>query len=71
MAPLLLAVVLGGRIEASMRQALLISNGDYRIFLQGAASQMLIGAIALLLILFLTARFLGVRRTDTAKAEQD
>ena len=67
----MLAVVLGSRMEASMRQALMISNGDYRIFLKGAVSQVLIGAIVLILMLFLTTRFLGMRRTDIAKAEQD
>ena len=70
-APMLLAVVLGGRMEASMRQALMISNGDYRIFLEGAVSHVLLGAIALLFVLLLTARILGVRRADTAKAEQE
>lgn len=70
-APLLLAVVLGSRMEASMRQALMISNGDYRVFVEGAASHILIGAVALVLVMFLTTRVLGVRRADTAEAQRD
>ena len=50
-APLLLAMVLGDRMEVSLRRALVISNGDYGIFLQGAFSQVFVGAIVLLVLL--------------------
>jgi putative tricarboxylic transport membrane protein len=68
-APLLLAVVLGDRMETSFRRALTISDGDWWIFLQGAASRILLGAVALLLLLQGAAWLLGFRRK--ARAELD
>lgn len=42
---LLLALVLGERIETSFRRALTISDGDYSIFISGAGAQGLLIAI--------------------------
>ena len=61
-APLLLAVVLGDRMEVSMRRALVISDGDYGIFLQGAFSQVFVGAIVLLVVLQGAAWVFGFRK---------
>ncbi|MBI3069131.1 MAG: tripartite tricarboxylate transporter permease, partial [Betaproteobacteria bacterium] len=61
-APLLLAVVLGDRMEVSLRRALVISNGDYGIFLQGAFSQVFLGAIVLLALLQGAAWLSGFRK---------
>jgi putative tricarboxylic transport membrane protein len=61
-APLLLSVVLGDRMEVSLRRALVISNGDYGIFLQGAFSQVFVGAIVLLALLQVAAWLIGVRK---------
>jgi putative tricarboxylic transport membrane protein len=61
-APLLLAIVLGDRMEVSLRRALVISDGDYGVFLQGAFSQVFIGAIALLALLQITAWLAGFRK---------
>jgi putative tricarboxylic transport membrane protein len=61
-APLLLSVVLGDRMEVSLRRALVISNGDYGIFLQGAFSQVFVGAIVLLALLQVVAWLIGVRK---------
>ena len=49
-APLLLAFVLGDRIEVDFRRALLISEGDPMIFLKGPAAQ---SAVALAVIIVL------------------
>jgi putative tricarboxylic transport membrane protein len=50
-APLLLALVLGDRIETNFRRALTISDGDYSIFAQGPAARVFISALALIVIL--------------------
>jgi putative tricarboxylic transport membrane protein len=69
-APLLLAIVLGDRMEVSLRRALTISKGDWWILLQGAMSKVLLGALAALLCLQLTAWMLGFRRTMAGETEQ-
>jgi len=50
-APLLLALVLGDRIEVNFRRALSISGGDYAVFVQGVAAKIFLAAFALLLLL--------------------
>lgn len=61
-APLLLAIVLGDRLEVSLRRALTISNGDWWILVQGAMSKIFIGAIVLLAVLQSAAWLFGFRR---------
>ena len=61
-APLLLAVVLGDRLEVSLRRALTISQGDWWVLLQGAMSKIFLGAVVLLLLLQSAAWLLGFRR---------
>ena len=39
--------VLGDRMEVSLRRALTISRGDWWVFLQGAISKFVVGAIVL------------------------
>ena len=68
-APLLLAVVLGDRMEVSLRRALTISDGDWWILLQGAASQIFLGAVALLVLLQIGAWVLGFRRKLLATSD--
>jgi putative tricarboxylic transport membrane protein len=65
-APLLLAVVLGDRLEVSLRRALTISNGDWSVLLRDSMSKIFLGAIALIAILQLAAWALGFR-TKTAE----
>ena len=67
-APLLLAIVLGDRMEISLRRALMISNGDWWILIQGAASKILLGAFVLLVLLQSSAWLLGVRRKALVRA---
>jgi putative tricarboxylic transport membrane protein len=50
-APLLLALVLGERLEVNFRRALTISDGDYSIFVQGPAARVFIVAFAVILAL--------------------
>ncbi len=61
-APLLLAIVLGDRMEVSLRRALTISQGDWWILLQGAMSQIVIGALVVLVVLQSAAWLFGFNR---------
>ncbi len=61
-APLLLAVVLGDRIEVSFRRALIITDGNYWALAQSAVSKVFIGAIVLLVALQALAWLLGFRQ---------
>ena len=69
-APLLLAIVLGDRIEVSLRRALTISNGDWWVFVQSSMSKIFIGAILLLVVLQSAAWVFGYRRKFAAEPEQ-
>jgi putative tricarboxylic transport membrane protein len=55
-APLLLAFVLGDRIEINFRRALTISDGDYAIFLKGPAAQISLGAVVFTTVLIVSYR---------------
>ncbi|HZH26110.1 MAG TPA: tripartite tricarboxylate transporter permease [Azospirillaceae bacterium] len=61
-APLLLALVLGDRLETSFRRALTVSDGDYTVFVTGPAAQGLLTAIALVAALLVAARAFGWRK---------
>jgi len=63
-APLLLATVIGDRMEVSLRRALIISDGNWGALLQDAFSRIFIGAIVLLAVLQGLAWWLGFRRKD-------
>ena len=69
-APLLLAIVLGDRMEVSLRRALTISNGDWWILVQGAMSKIFLGAIVLLALLQGAAWVFGFRRKMAEDAEK-
>ena len=69
-APLLLAIVLGDRLEVSLRRALTISNGDWWILVQGAMSKIFIGAIVLLAVLQTAAWLFGFRRKMAEEADK-
>jgi len=68
-APLLLAIVLGDRMEVSLRRALTISDGDWWVLLQGAMSKIFLGALTLLLALQGAAWLLGFRRKMIAVSD--
>lgn len=61
-APALLAIVLGDRMEAGFRRALAISDGDYAIFLHGPAVKVFLG----LLVAVLVAKAWSARRLARA-----
>jgi putative tricarboxylic transport membrane protein len=63
MAPLLLALVLGDRMETSFRRALTTSDGDYAIFVTGPAAQGLLIAVGLVVARQLAARTFGWKRS--------
>lgn len=67
-APLLLALVLGDRIETNFRRSLTISDGDYSIFMQGPAARVFISALALVLILQGIAMAAGYGKRTRAPA---
>jgi putative tricarboxylic transport membrane protein len=62
LAPLLLALVLGDRMETSFRRALTVSDGDYAIFVTGPAAQGLLIVVALVVLLQLAAKAFGWKR---------
>jgi len=64
--PLLLAFILGPIIERSLRQALIISGGDFSVFVRKPLSAALLGVAVLLLVwqIILTKR--GRKRQITA-----
>jgi putative tricarboxylic transport membrane protein len=55
-APLLLATVLGDRIEVSFRRALAISNGDFAIFVQGPAARVFLVMLVFVLAMQVFAK---------------
>jgi len=69
-APLLLAIVLGDRMEVSLRRALTISKGDWWILVQGAMSKVLLGALLVLVLLQVAAWMFGFRRTMVGGLEK-
>lgn len=63
-APLLLAFVLGDRLEVNFRRALTISEGDYGIFLKGPAAQM---AVAMAVLVVIGVVVLKMRQAKAAR----
>jgi putative tricarboxylic transport membrane protein len=62
MAPLLLAIVLGDRLEENFRLSLTLSGGSYATFVQDAALVVLIVASGVLLLVRTLAWSIGYRR---------
>jgi putative tricarboxylic transport membrane protein len=62
MAPLILAAVLGDKMEMSFRRALTISEGSLWIFVKSSASKIFMVALILILVLQGVAWFMGYRR---------
>src|SRR5882672_3846445 len=69
MAPLLLALVLGDRLEASFRLALTMSGGDYATFVDTASVIVLTSVLGLLLIVQGLAWAFGYRKSLADEAE--
>jgi len=62
MAPLILAAVLGDKMEMSFRRALTISDGSLWIFVKSSTSKIFMVAVVLILLLQGAAWFMGYRR---------
>jgi putative tricarboxylic transport membrane protein len=69
MAPLLLALVLGDRLEEQFRLALTMSGGSYATFAEPAALIVLAGAAGLLIVLQVLARAFGYRKAVADEVE--
>jgi putative tricarboxylic transport membrane protein len=70
MAPLLLALVLGDRLEENFRLSLTMSGGDYATFADKASLIVLAGALSLLLLVQLLAWVFGYRKSFADEAER-
>jgi putative tricarboxylic transport membrane protein len=69
MAPLLLALVLGDRLEASFRLALTMSGGSYATFADQASIIVVTSALGLLLTVQALAWAFGYRKAIADEAE--
>jgi TctA family transporter len=70
MAPLLLALVLGDRLEENFRTALTMSGGSYATFADYASLIVIATAVGLLLILQGFAMAFGYRKSVADEAER-
>ena len=70
MAPLLLALVLGDRLEANFRVALTMSGGSYSTFLDTVSIIVRASALGLLLLLQVLAWAFGYRKSFADEAER-
>lgn len=70
MAPLLLALVLGDRLEANFRLALTMSGGSYATFLDTASVVVLGSALGLLVLVQALAWVFGYRKSFADEAER-
>jgi putative tricarboxylic transport membrane protein len=69
MAPLLLALVLGDRLEENFRLALTLSGGDYGTFVDGSSLPVLLGAVGLLVAVQALAWIFGYRKRHADQAD--
>jgi putative tricarboxylic transport membrane protein len=66
-APLLLGLVLGPQLEENFRRAMLLSDGDFMVFLQRPISATLLGVAALLILVLLSPAVLKKRKEALAE----
>ncbi|HEY7247372.1 MAG TPA: tripartite tricarboxylate transporter permease [Xanthobacteraceae bacterium] len=70
MAPLLLALVLGDRLEENFRLALTMSGGSYGTFIDTASIYVVVCVVGLLLLSWGIARSFGYRKSFADQAER-
>ena len=70
-APLLLAVILGDRIELAFRRSLTISDGDFSIFIESTSSAVFLCVLVIIVGLQLTAWLLGYRKKNFADEDSN
>ena len=61
-APLLLGMVLGPMLEENLRRAMMISGGDFSVFVTRPISAVLLGVAALLIVILVSPKFGRVRQ---------
>jgi putative tricarboxylic transport membrane protein len=66
-APALLALVLGDRMESAFRSALTISAGDYGIFFAGTAARIFLGIFAVIVVVTIVSKIWAARRMRAAR----
>jgi TctA family transporter len=66
-APLLLGLVLGPQLEENFRRAMLLSDGDFTVFVQRPISAVLLGIAALLILLLLSPTVFRKRKEALAE----
>jgi putative tricarboxylic transport membrane protein len=66
-APLLLGLVLGPQLEENFRRAMLLSEGDFTVFLSRPISAVLLGVVAILLIALSSPTILRTRKEALAE----
>ena len=67
-APLLLGMVLGPQLEENLRRAMLLSNGDFSVFVTRPISAILLGAVLVILLVLLSPNILR-KRAQIVEAE--
>ena len=67
-APLLLGMVLGPQLEENLRRALLLSDGDFSVFVTRPISAVLLGAVLLILVILMSPVVLR-KRSEIVEAE--
>jgi putative tricarboxylic transport membrane protein len=65
-APLLLALVLGPKLEVAFRQSLMISHGDFGIFINRPVSMVFLLATAIFLVIPLIRMVLKKQRKEVS-----
>jgi putative tricarboxylic transport membrane protein len=70
MAPLLLALVLGDRLEENFRLALTMSGGSYTVFADRISLTVVTATLLLLLAIYGLAAIFGYRKTLADQAER-
>jgi len=66
-APLLLGLVLGPQLEENFRRAMLLSDGDFAVFVQHPISAILLGVATLLILLLLSPAVFRKRKEALAE----
>jgi TctA family transporter len=66
-APILLGFVLGPRVEENFRRAMLISNGDLKVFVERPISAAFLAIAALLIVVQIVVRMRMIARTRTMR----
>jgi TctA family transporter len=67
-APLLLGLILGPQLEENLRRAMMLSDGDFSVFVTRPISAVLLGSVAVILVVMLSPAVLR-KRDEIVEAE--